>query len=160
MTLNDIQEEVTNFLQRNLRFFERVDFVIGMSRGGLIPAAIIATKINKPLITAYIDKQDNIYFDRKEWINDKVVLVVDDIVRSGRTLFLLEKYLKENSTAKELLFYTIFSVSHLRDKQYTTVISSKEMKEDIILPWDYDRTEKIVIKKIEIPNLEQNKDDV
>jgi len=150
MTLNDIQDEVTNFLQRNTKFFERVDFVIGMSRGGLIPAAIIATKLNKPLITAYIDKQDNIYFDRIDWINDKVVLVVDDIVRSGRTLFLLKKYLNENSKAKELLFYTIYSVSHLRDKQYNTIISTKEMKEDVKLPWDYDRTENIIINKIEI----------
>ena len=150
MTLNDIQDDVIKFVQTNINFFERIDFVVGMSRGGLIPATLIATKLNKPLLTAYIDKQDNIYIDKLNYINDKVVLVVDDIVRSGRTMFLLKEFLKEKSTAKEILYYTIYSVSHLRDKQYNVVISSKEVKEDKILPWDYDRTDEIKIINIEI----------
>ena len=45
---------------------KEADFIIGVSRGGLIPAALIATYLNKPLIAAYIDKQDNVYFDRGE----------------------------------------------------------------------------------------------
>ena len=150
MTLNDVQEEILTFLQRNEKFFERVDFIVGMSRGGLIPAAIIATKLNKPLITSYIDKQDNIYFDRADWVKDKVILVVDDIVRSGKTMFLLKQYLLENSEPKEILFYTIYSVSYLRQREFDVMISSKEIKEDIVLPWDYDRTDKITITNIEI----------
>lgn len=150
MTYNDIYIDIRNFIHNNYKFFENVEFVIGMSRGGLIPAVIVATKLNKPLVTAYIDKQDNIYFDRKEWLKDKNVLVVDDIVRSGRTLFLLDDYLKKNTEIKNISYYTIYNVGHLNKKEYNLNVSSIIKKEDITFPWDTDRKQKISIEKIEI----------
>jgi len=55
-------------------FLSQIDFIIGISRGGLIPATLLAAKINKPLIAIYIDKSNEIYFDRLIWINGKKFL--------------------------------------------------------------------------------------
>src|SRR5690606_17695522 len=89
-TYNDIVEQVKKLVHSNKDELLQTEFVIGVSRGGLIPAAVVATTLNKPLVAAYIDKQDNVYFDRGDWIKDKKVLIVDDIVRSGKTLDLIK----------------------------------------------------------------------
>ena len=83
-------EEVAKTIQDILAEFKPVlgdiEFVVGISRGGLFPAMVAATTLVKPLTVAYIDKEDNVYFDRTEWIKDKSVLLVDDIVRTGKTM--------------------------------------------------------------------------
>lgn len=114
-----------------------IEFVVGVSRGGLIPAVLLSTKINKPLVTVYIDKQDNIYFDRPEWLENKNVLVVDDIVRSGKTLDLISKYFKNNVNTKSISFMTLFSIKG--QNKYNIPVISEELTEDTTFPWDYDR---------------------
>jgi hypoxanthine phosphoribosyltransferase len=139
LSLNSIKKEIDRFIEANPSFFNNIEFVIGMSRGGLIPAVLVSTKLNKPLVTAYINKQDEIFFDRAEWIKDKKVLIVDDITRSGRTMFLLKQYLEKNSSPKSIKIYTVYSVVPMRDKSYKINISATEIKKDANLPWDYDR---------------------
>lgn len=138
-SLNDIKTEIDRFVDSNKLFFEQIDFVIGMSRGGLIPAVLVSTKIDRPLVAAYINKKDEIFFDRSEWIKDKKVLIVDDVVRSGRTMCLLKHYLEEHSEPKAIFIYTIYSVASMRDNTYKIVVSSTEVEDDIQFPWDYDR---------------------
>jgi hypoxanthine phosphoribosyltransferase len=46
--------------------FEEVEFVVGVSRGGLFPAMVVSTALVRPLVVAYINKQDEVYFDRAE----------------------------------------------------------------------------------------------
>jgi len=137
MLIDEIQKKIEKFIEANPKLFEQVEFIIGVSRGGLIPATLVATKLNRPLVVAYINKQDEIFFDRKEWVKDKTVLIIDDIVRSGRTMDLLVKHLKTSTEIKKILVYTVFSVSNLR--KYDITVSSEEIKEDISFPWDYDR---------------------
>jgi hypoxanthine phosphoribosyltransferase len=137
ITLNKIQKQLNKRIEENKEFFNSIDFVIGMSRGGLIPAVLLSTKINKPLVTIYIDKQDKIYFDRLEWLKNKSILVVDDIVRSGHTLQLVKEYLTKNIDFKTINFFTLYSVKGM--KKHSIEVISKELKKDIIFPWDYDR---------------------
>ena len=110
---------------------EDVDFVCGISRGGLFPAMLVATKLNKPLVVAYIDKKDIVYFDRSEWIREKKVLLVDDIVRTGKTLFLIKNLLTDEG-AKEIKTLTIYDlISSDVDPDYSLMT-----KVDIRFPWD------------------------
>lgn len=137
MTLNNIKIEIDEFVDSNKNFLKHIDFIIGVSRGGLIPAVLISTKLNKPLVTAYINKEDRIFFDRTDWIDKKRVLIVDDIIRSGKTMFLLKKHLRKNAKAKDIFIYTIYSVKKLRNEKYNITVLSKEIEENIDLPWDY-----------------------
>ena len=135
----EVEKIIDEFIAASRDFLAGIDFVVGVSRGGLIPAAMLAAQIGKPLVAAYINKNDEIFFDRAEWIKGKKVLVVDDIIRSGKTLWLLKKYLEENSKPKNISFFTLFKVNPLVIGSYNISAFSRESDEDIVFPWDYDR---------------------
>ena len=139
VSLEDTEKIIDEFIVANKNFLVSVDFVVGMSRGGLVPAVLLSAKIDKPLVAAYIDKQDEIFFDRPEWIKNKNILVVDDIIRSGKTLWLLKNHLESNVAAKTISFFTLFKVKSLADEKFDLPVSSRGTDEDVVFPWDYDR---------------------
>lgn len=122
---------IDNIIAENIKKFDEVEFVVGISRGGLFPAAYVATKLDKPLVVAYIDKKDNVFFDRSTWIKNKRILVVDDIVRTGKTLNKIVGLLKTKKpkNVKTLTIYSLFSAKKLSDFCLLTTT-------DILFPWD------------------------
>ena len=133
MNVDEILKEVENFVDSYQELFERIEFVVGVSRGGLIPAVWLATRANKPLVTAYIDKQDNVYFDRIDWVQDKRVIVVDDICRTGKTIIKVADFLIEKGV-KEVCIYTVFSLTDKLKYPFNTRLIEKDIK----MPWDYE----------------------
>lgn len=126
-----IQKDIDRFLRKQRENLNEIDFVVGISRGGLIPAALIATAIDKPLVAAYIDRQDRVYLDRGEWIKGKRILLVDDIVRTGKTfkkmLNLLKRYKLESVQS-----FTPYCLKGASVQPTWTRI----VLEDRIMPWD------------------------
>jgi hypoxanthine phosphoribosyltransferase len=137
ISLEEVNKIINEFIMGNGALLKKIDFVIGVSRGGLIPAALLSSAIDKPLATAYINKFDQIFFDRAAWVKGKNVLVVDDIVRSGKTLWLLQNYLKENIQSESLSFFTLFKVIPLLKKHYEMSIFSQEVNHNMVFPWDH-----------------------
>ena len=124
-----------NFLNKKYKEeIEAVDIVVGMSRGGLVPAVHFSTKADKPLIVMYIDRSDNFYLDRIEWIKDKHVLFVDDVCRSGKTMKGAMKKIKEFG-AKTVMSMTLYNVTSIEKK--TTPDFSRDIIEDVEFPWDW-----------------------
>ena len=101
-----------------------------------MPAALLAAKIDKPLAAAYINKQDEIFFDRGEWIAGKNVLVVDDVIRSGKTLWLVKNHLQKCCRPKSISFFVLFKVKSLQNEDYRIQSFSREIDEDVVFPWD------------------------
>jgi len=133
MDITEVLKEVENFVDASTDLFDQIEFVVGVSRGGLIPAVWVATRANKPLVTAYIDKEDNVHFDRSEWIQGKSIVVVDDICRTGKTITKIADLLLEKG-AKDVHMYTVFSLpNELKHPHHARFI-----EEDIIMPWDYE----------------------
>lgn len=114
------------------------DFIIGMSRGGLIPAAIIATKYNKPLVAAYIDKHDHVYIDKQDWLWDKNLLIVDDICRSGLTLNKVAQKARTITFGK-VRTLTLYNVESYNKPAHINPVITTPTKIDVKFPWDYDR---------------------
>jgi len=139
VNLEEVKENVDRFCLRNAEFLGGIDFVVGMSRGGLVPAALLSARIDKPLVAAYINRQDEIFFDRPDWIKDENILVVDDIIRSGKTLWLLKKRLSEFYRPASIDFFTLYRVRPLAQAKYNLTAFFQEINDDIIFPWDYDR---------------------
>lgn len=125
--LNLIQE----FIDKHREDLENIDFVVGISRGGLIPATLIAMAVDKPLITVYIDPDDNVYMDRGEWITNKRVLLVDDIIRTGSTFEKMTELIK-TANPTSIQSFTLYSL-HGASIQPTW---SLPVDEDRAMPWD------------------------
>jgi|GEM_PF-719250 hypoxanthine phosphoribosyltransferase len=139
ISFEEIKAIIDGFIAGNSDFLAGIDIVIGVSRGGLVPAALLAAKIDKPLVAAYIDKNDQIFFDRADWISCKNVLAIDDVVRSGKTLWLLKHHLEADSVPKSISFFALFKVGSLFNDNYDIKVSAQEIDEDVIFPWDCDR---------------------
>lgn len=77
---------------------KKYDYIIGVTRGGLIPATSISYKLNIPLITVKIQTRDHQACDigdTANLTNTTNCLLVDDIVDSGSTVkILLDKWNK------------------------------------------------------------------
>lgn len=127
-----VAEILKGILKKAEPALKNVEFVVGVSRGGLFPAMVVSTKIGKPLVVAYIDKQDHVYFDRPEWIRDRKVLLVDDIVRTGKTMDKIKKLLlKEGAFSVATL-----APYHLEVVKQFAPDHGLVTREDIMFPWD------------------------
>jgi hypoxanthine phosphoribosyltransferase len=136
VAFGEIEEVIDEFVDKNREFLDKIEVVIGVSRGGLVPAALLAAKVDKPLAAAYINKQDEIFFDRGEWIAGKNVLAVDDIIRSGKTLWLVKNHLEKCCRPKSISFFALFKVKSLQNEDYRIQSFSREIDEDVVFPWD------------------------
>jgi len=137
LTFGEVESRIEKYATANKDFLGKIDFVVGMSRGGLVPAALLCARIDKPLIAAYIDRQDGIFFDRAGWISAKNILIVDDVVRSGKTMWLLQNRLAQIAKPARISSFALFSVVPLRDKNYPASVAAESVDEDVIFPWDF-----------------------
>jgi len=135
----EIENIVGRFAANNAVFLSKIDIVVGISRAGLVPAALLAARIDKPLAAAYIDKNDNIFFDRADWINGKNILVVDDVIRSGKTLWLLKEHLKKYTNPAEVSFFALYRIIGLARPEFHVKAFAKDVNHNIVFPWDHGR---------------------
>jgi hypoxanthine phosphoribosyltransferase len=130
-------EEVTGVLDKIIQeagqALLEVEFVVGVSRGGLFPAMVVSTTLMKPLVVAYIDKQDHVYFDRGAWIRGKKVLLVDDIVRTGKTIAKI-KMLLLRAGALSVATLTVYSMEAVAE--CFAPDHGRITRGDITFPWD------------------------
>ena len=67
------------------------DYIVGLTRGGLVPATILSHKYGVPLYTLNVSLRDNFRKERRLWmiedaLHSKNILIVDDINDSGSTI--------------------------------------------------------------------------
>ena len=119
-----------------------IDLIIGVSRGGLVPANNISHMLNIPLVPiSYSSKQgkgDNKNHDNVlPHCTDKKILIVDDIADSGYTLQELKDHYQTNNIV-------VTSALYYKNRTDSTIIPDfywKEIPEDspwIIFPWEHD----------------------
>jgi adenine/guanine phosphoribosyltransferase-like PRPP-binding protein len=138
-------EKEIDVLEEQLR---DVDFIVGVSRGGLVFAAMIAAAINKPLVAVYVNKTKNyeISCDHFEWISCKKICIIDDIIRSGKTMQDIVDYfhkrgkglanikifvLARQSTTKELLLNTGLKI--IKAGVFPHILKEGD---EVLFPWD------------------------
>lgn len=120
------------------------DYIVGVKRGGLIPAIRLSHIFNKPLIMMSCqlrdsnDKEVRLY-EVEEISIDKHILIVDDICDSGVTLsqiilkFYTNGFSIDNIKTCSLVFNTDqqFAVDY-----YAKTIDRSNNKGWIIFPWE------------------------
>ena len=132
VTYEEVAEILDDILKNAAGVFVATDIVVGISRGGLFPAMIVATTMEKPLAVAYIDKQDNVYLDRAAWIRGKKVLLVDDVVRTGKTMDKTRKLLLSEGAVA----VTTLAPYYLKSAERHAPDYGKVEPEDVAMPWD------------------------
>lgn len=120
------------------------DYIVGVKRGGLIPAIKLSHIFNKPLIMMSCQLRDNVdnevrLYEVEELPKDKNVLIVDDICDSGITLSkIILKFIANGFNIDHIktcaLFYNTeqkFIVDY-----YVRCLNRLHNKEWIIFPWE------------------------
>ena len=125
---------------------DKITHVIGLARGGLIPATIISYKLNVPLLSYAISSYDladhpgefeiyqSIDFnDLKHVVIDPHVLVVDDICDTGNTMhYICDKIELAGIKAKYATLVT--KKKHRKFLDYYGVVVSNDIW--VEFPWE------------------------
>ena len=111
----------------------QVDVVVGIGRGGIVPASMVAHQLGVPLVVLRLNYRDDNNKPRRaapELIEDpsfdpraKRILLVDDVSVSGATL----------SKAKEILAGA--SITTLTFKGRADIVLFPEVRECVDWPW-------------------------
>jgi xanthine phosphoribosyltransferase len=114
----------------------KFDYIIGIARGGLIPATVLAYRFKKPIILIEWSYRDsgvrNISAEAYEIIQSKPVLIVDDILDSGLTIKGLSPFICNYKTAA--LIYNIGQ--EVKCDFFHKSIDREKMKEWVTFWWD------------------------
>jgi hypoxanthine phosphoribosyltransferase len=152
-TWNQIYEMLLSQAQKILDQNYRPDIVIGIARGGLIPARILADLLETSEfatihIEFYIDiNQTNSEPTLKQPLTaivaHKKVLVVDDIADSGESLKLAKTHLQQQG-ASEVKTATLY-----QKPQSITIpdFFEKQTTNWVVFPWDTKETLRKIIQK-------------
>lgn len=142
-TYNDIHAACLDIAVQSRIRCVKFDVIIGVSRGGLIPATILSHRLSVPLIpisySAISGKGDDRNHDNiLPIVDSKSILIVDDICDSGYTLReLVDHYSNENT-----IVYTAVTHFKLLDNpiiipDFYWVSVSEETDGWIHFPWEW-----------------------
>ncbi len=129
VTYLDVKKTINRLMATFKKDFSEIDIVIGISRGGIFPAMHVSTRLKKSLLIVYPDKDNNFIY--KMGLEDKKILIVDDICRTGKTMLKISKLLKDTSK-KEIKTFTPYT---LFDSEVEPTITSV-ITHDIKFPWN------------------------
>ena len=152
---SDVQKHTQEILRQLTRDNWRPDYVVGLTRGGLVPANLISQYLGCRMETLKVSLRDGEQQETNCWMaedayEDKNILIVDDINDSGATLnwikedwqyscFPKDKHWKEvwgNTVRVAVLFDNEVSKSKL-DISYSSVTINKAEEDSwIVFPWE------------------------
>lgn len=146
-TWDDIQQ-LLSFAATYLQKKEHFTDIIAISKGGLIPAQILAYRMGIQRIYSFgvstykeYQKDDTvkIYQDLPPFPNESNVLIVDDICDTGDTFNIIREYIRTRNTCIKYKTYSVFVKTPSIDKvDFSSQDVNKETNDDIwvVFPWD------------------------
>ncbi len=121
------------------------NFIVGVMRGGLIPARILSDLLENPNLTTIRTECYNSFNVKKEpmltrpllaTVTEKAVLIIDDIADTGQSLRLVVKHVMQQN-ASEIKTATLFY------KPWSTIrpdYFEEETRQWVVFPWDIKET--------------------
>ncbi|QKR00384.1 phosphoribosyltransferase [Metallosphaera tengchongensis] len=134
------------------------DVIIAVARGGLVPARLLADslgvvdvlslKVEHWITTANHTTEARIKYPYKVDLNDKKVLIIDDITDTGDSLILTSSYVKENFSPYSMKTATL---QHIKtSSKFVPDYYAQEITEWawFMYPWNYWEDEINLVRKI------------
>lgn len=119
--------------QYSQRFGDTPDLIVGLSRGGLVPAVHLSHMFDVPMLPLvwstrdHVMKDKNVLYDLIDRIHhEEKVLIVDDIFDSGKTLLELSREFYDYDASLTPVYATLMS------NNTTNIFSSFIMHQDLI----------------------------
>jgi len=152
-SLNDIDKMLSKLTKMIKKSGFKPEILIGVSRGGLIPLAILSDKLSVESEIVGVKYYSGVKETKKRPeitqpilsnLNGKRVLIVDDVADLGHSLQLVKKYVQERG-AKEVRICT------LHYKPWSVVKPEYFVEETeawIIYPWEVKETLTNLFKKL------------
>ena len=83
----DIEDMCTNIVKQMYADNWRPDYIVGLTRGGNIPATIISNMLDIPCEAMKVSFRNDDRVEKNHWLStlDKKILIVDDINDTGAT---------------------------------------------------------------------------
>src|SRR3989344_199099 len=111
------------------------DIIIGIVRGGLIPARLLSSELKVKdmyaLTVKKVGQEREVTIEILEDLSDKKILLVEDMLETGRSLVVAKEYLeKRGANVKTACLYTM-PVSELKPD-----FSLKDVVEVMPFPWE------------------------
>jgi uncharacterized protein len=154
-TWQDIESQTQDILRQIMLSNWRPDYVVGLTRGGLVPANLISQYLGCRMETLKVSLRDGAEQESNLWMAEdayeqKNILIVDDINDSGATLnwiredwmsgcFPKDKRWKEvwGSNVRVACLYDNESSKSKLDVAYSAVTVNKADKDIwIVFPWE------------------------
>ncbi len=127
-------------LAEKVKQHEKPDVVVGIARGGLLPAMVIADRLRVPLdfinIKSYkaigVKGTLRVYDVMYEDVKGKKVLIVDDVTDTGETfMFVVNYMLKKGASSVLLASLFVKPWSKVKPNFYV-----EETDDWIVFPWE------------------------
>jgi len=132
MTWQELQKEL-KLLQNKINYSP--DIIVGIVRGGIVPARILSSYLNVKnmfcLNVKKIGNQREVSTAINENISGKNILLVEDMLETGKSLIVAKKYLEQKgATVKTVCLYTM-QISKIMPDYFI-----KEVANAIKFPWE------------------------
>lgn len=131
--------------QMTLELYDKIksdfkpDVIIGVSRGGLLPAVILSHKFNVPLRVINVSLRDFESSDSYDFTTDfENILFVDDIADTGSTYHQIAEPYILNGTYIDIRFSTLFVREHTNSFNVNYYAESIIDDTWIVFPWEHD----------------------
>ena len=146
VTWNQIEEYVNHILLSMYKDNWKPDYIVGLTRGGLIPAVLASHKVDVPMHTLKVSLRDHQEHEANWWMEDdaregKRILVIDDINDTGATLNqIVHDWRLADIPGHNVKFAVLFdnlSSGFQQEVDYcATEINKAENDEWIVFPWE------------------------
>jgi len=152
-TWNQVYKMLLNQTEKILGDGFKPDVIVGIARGGLVPARILSDLLeNSNLATVHVESRQTNDEDRMKPVltqaltmpvAGKKVLIVDDVADTGRSLSMVKEHVLQHE-AEETRVATLFY------KPWSTVKPDYYEKETgcwIVFPWDAKENLRRIVEK-------------
>jgi hypoxanthine phosphoribosyltransferase len=132
MNWKTFENEIRNLSEK---ITDKPDMIIGITRGGVVPARLLSTYLDvKKMHCISVAKQDekrSVVTEITEDISGKKVLLVEDMLETGRSLGVVKAYLEgKGAEVKTACLYTM-PISEINPDYFL-----KEVDSVLEFPWD------------------------
>lgn len=132
-------EKACNYFAREVIKHQPVDAIVGLTRGGLIPATLISHILDLPMVPVNYSAKNGRGDNRNHnnmlpYVEGKSILIVDDICDSGKTLDDVDHHYNEHG-------YDVFTAAiyYKHGAAMKPTFYWQKIPEDapwIVMPWE------------------------